>query len=183
MPVLHFPWNAQTVKIIRNQRRTAPYVPLWALVASMLSPLTAFAEGIESWRVIGSIYTAHFDPEPDHNNQSRLIGLEAWRDDHWHAGLALFENSYDQPSQYLYVGYARNFDNAGRFYWRLTGGLIHGYKEPYEDKIPFNGLGVAPGIVPIVGFRTGRLFGEVQTLGTSGAMLTIGWTFADSGLD
>ena len=63
------------------------------------------------------------------------------------------------------------------FYWRLTGGLVHGYKEPYEDKIPLNGLGVAPVLIPSAGLKYKRVFAEVQLFGLSATMVTVGVTF------
>ena len=100
-----------------------------------------------------SVYTKHFDPEPDHVNDQNLIGVEALFQNQWLAGLAVFDNSFGQPSQFLYMG--RSWQLFGSDYWhvKLMGGLLHGYKEPYEDKIPLNGLGVAPAIVPALGFR------------------------------
>lgn len=48
-------------------------------------------------------------------------------------------------------------EQSGRWYAKLMAGLIHGYKEPYEDKIPFNGLGIAPAVMPALGARHDRV--------------------------
>jgi erythritol kinase len=62
-------------------------------------------------------------------------------------------------------------------YFKLTGGLLHGYKEPYDDKIPMNGLGVAPAIVPAFGFKYKRVLTEIQILGTAALTWTVGFNF------
>jgi len=160
--------------------RTVPFFGLGhaiALLAILCLPCMVFAD--DQWRIQGSLHTTHFDPQPDHNNLNRLLSMENWRDDNWHGGLALFDNSYYQPSQYLYVGYSRDLDAAGRFYWRVTGGLVHGYKGEYEDKLPLNANGIAPIIIPSLGIRAGSVFGEVQLLGLAGAMLTLGYSWGD----
>jgi hypothetical protein len=55
--------------------------------------------------------------------------------------------------------------------------LLHGYKEPYEDKIPLNGLGVAPAIVPTFGLKYKRVLVEFQILGTAAGVITAGFNF------
>lgn len=163
----------------RQPNTRACIVALLALctVWSASAPATEQRGGIDHWRVQTSVLTRHFDPEPEHNETQKLINLEAWRDARWHVGAAVFQNSYDQPTQYVYVGYLWPIGERGRFYWRLTGGLMHGYKDEYQDKIPFNGLGIAPAIVPSVGVRYRRAFSEVQFGGTAVAMWTAGVRF------
>lgn len=51
-----------------------------------------------------SLYTRHFEPEPDHNNNQQLVGLELHDPNRWFAGAAWFKNSYDQPTWYFYGG-------------------------------------------------------------------------------
>ena len=107
----------------------------------------------------------------------KKINFEAWLKNDWHVGLALFDNSFGQSSQYLYVGKSWDFGESGHWYGRVTAGLLHGYEDEYEDKIPLNGLGVAPGIVPALGYQYKRVFAEVQLLGLAATMVTAGFTF------
>ena len=51
------------------------------------------------------------------------------------------------------------------WYFKLTGGLLHGYKEPYDDKIPLNDLGVAPAILPTLGFQYKFFVAEANLAG------------------
>jgi hypothetical protein len=132
---------------------------------------------VVAWNLQTSLYTYHFDPDPDHVNNQKLISLEAIFANDWLAGLAVFDNSFGQNSQFLYVGKTWAISKSGLWYFKLTGGLLHGYKEPYEDKIPLNGLGIAPAIVPTLGFRYKRVLVEAQLAGTAAMMITAGVRF------
>ena len=149
------------------------------LAASDAEPAEQAASGweIDHWRVAFSFYTYHFDPDPDHNNTQNLIGVEAHLKNDWLAGVAVFDNSFDQPSQFVFVGKTWRIMRSEHWYFKIMGGLLHGYKEPYEDKIPFNGLGVAPAIVPAVGYRHRRVFVEANFAGLAALTLTAGFSF------
>ena len=132
---------------------------------------------ISGWGIQTSLYTKHWDPEPDHTDHQKLIGPELYFENNYLVGLAIFRNSFDQPSQFLYIGKAWRLFRSEYFYFKLVGGLLHGYKEPYEDKIPFNGLGVAPAILPSFGFRYKHLMLEAQIAGTAAITITGGLRF------
>jgi hypothetical protein len=150
---------------------------LFLALALLFSSSEAQALDIEKWRIQTSLYTHHFDDDPEHVDHTNLINVEAWRSDDWHAGFAWFDNSFGQPSQYLYVGKSWDLGQSGHWYGRVTGGLLHGYKEPYEDKIPLNGLGIAPAIVPAIGFQHRWFFAEAQLGGLAVMMFTAGVQF------
>ncbi len=57
----------------------------------------------------------------------------------------------------------------------FSGGVIVGYRKPYEDKIPFNHRGVAPAIVPGIGYQIGRFSLQMNVLGVAGLMFTLGY--------
>ena len=59
---------------------------------------------ITGWSLQTSVYTKHFDPDPEHVNDQNLLGVEAYFANRWLAGLAVFDNSFGQPSQFLYMG-------------------------------------------------------------------------------
>jgi len=143
---------------------------------------TAEAEESNGWKISGwniqtSLYTKHWDPEPDHTNKQKLIGPELVFENDYLVGLAIFRNSFDQPSQFLYIGKTWPLFHSRHFYFKLVGGLLHGYKEPYEDKIPFNGLGVAPAILPSFGFRYKHIMLEAQIAGAAAITITGGLRF------
>jgi hypothetical protein len=141
----------------------------------------------EPWRsdrfyVQTSLATVHFSPNPDHVNQQDLLNVDYRFDSHWGggqwlAGAAIFKNSFGQPSQYVYGGWlVRPFESAQPLYFKITAGLLHGYKAPYDNKIPFNDSGVAPAILPSAGYCYNRFCSELVLFGTAGAMLTLGAT-------
>ena len=132
---------------------------------------------ISGWNIQTSLYTKHWDADPDHTNHQKLIGPELVFENNYLVGLAIFRNSFDQPSQFLYIGKTWRLFRTDWFYFKLVGGLLHGYKEPFEDKIPFNGLGVAPAILPSFGIRYKRVMLEAQIAGTAAITITGGLRF------
>jgi hypothetical protein len=158
-------------------------LPTKSILVILLSALlltiagNASALEIKEWRFQASVYTKHWDPEPDHVNNSKLLGLEFETTTKWIYGFAWFDNSFGQPSQFLYAGYSWKLFSKDWAYFKLTGGLLHGYKEPYEDKIPLNELGIAPAIVPTFGFKYKRVMTEVQILGAAAITVTVGFSF------
>jgi hypothetical protein len=132
---------------------------------------------IKGWNIQTSLYTKHWDPDPDHTNHQYLIAPELVFENDYLVGLSFFKNSFGQSSQLLYIGKTWNMFRSEHFYFKLVGGLIHGYKEPYEDKIPFNGLGIAPFIIPAFGFRYKHFMTEVQIAGTAAITITAGLRF------
>ncbi len=125
-----------------------------------------------------SVATTHFDPKPYHNDNTALINLERRSGTGLIVGGAYFQNSFGQPSEYIYLGQLYWLPHTrDTIYAKLTGGLIHGYKDEYQDQIPFNKYGVAPAILPALGFQARTLGGELVLFGTAGAMLTLGFKF------
>ena len=151
--------------------------------AAQLSPWSS----TEPWRtdrfyLQTSVATRHFSPSPEHDNTQQLVNAE-WRFNsfaatgQWLAGAALFDNSFGQSSQYVYGGWlVRPFEGLQPFYFKITAGALHGYKDQYKDKIPFNSSGVAPAIIPSMGYCYNRVCGELVLFGGAGVMLTLGVT-------
>lgn len=124
----------------------------------------------------GSPNVIHFDTDPEHAEYSWLVGMEWQWPSRWLAGYSYFNNSFDQKSHYAYVGrwwpISEKYPN---WYVKLTGGVIVGYKEPYEDKIPINNNGVGLGIIPALGYKMNRFNAQLNLLGTAGLMITVGY--------
>lgn len=129
-----------------------------------------------------SVLTHHFFPSPEHVNRNHLVNLE-WQTssytmlnaDRTLFGGAVFKNSFGQPSEYLYAG--QKWDLHENVYIKFTAGLLHGYKDPFQDKIPLNHYGVAPVIVPSIGFRFRQFSLESIFLSNRAVMLAIGVQF------
>ncbi|MGO2390869.1 MAG: hypothetical protein ACTH69_02105 [Halomonas sp.] len=127
-----------------------------------------------------SLYTRHFSPDPEHNNHQNLISIELHNPDRWLAGAAWFKNSYEQPTWYFYAGRefpVWQFSQGLNVRAKITGGLLHGYKGEYRDKIPLNHLEVAPAVLPSIGMQWGRFESDLIIFGTAGMMVTAGVRF------
>ena len=124
-----------------------------------------------------SLYTHHFSYDAAHVDKQKLI-LGEWNiTEQWLVGASVFDNSFGQPSQYVYGGWrTRPFEQAQPFYVKVSAGLTHGYKDQYRDKIPFNHSGIAPVVIPSVGFCISRICSELVLFGGAGVLLTLGVT-------
>ena len=125
------------------------------------------------WYAQTSVWTTHFDPQPDHNNNQELIGLERHRGDSYLWGGATFRHSFGERAWYGYAGKRFEFEGTP-FNAKLTGGLLYGYRGEYRDKIPLNRFGVAPAVIPSVGVSYRRVGADVVFLGAAAAMINIG---------
>ena len=132
----------------------------------------------EIWRVMASPYTYHFSRDPNHRHVY-MLGLEKQDAEAWIIGGSLFQNSFGQPSAYLYGG--KRFDGLTRFeplFVQVTGGLLYGYKPPYDKKVPLNYKGFSPGAVLSVGWQfTPMLSTQVNFLGNSALMFQVSADF------
>ncbi|ANI13813.1 hypothetical protein [Pseudomonas citronellolis] len=142
------------------------------LVALLLAPVAWAGEG-DSWYLQTSVFTRHWNHDPQHNNHQDLIGVERNRADGWVWGGATFRNSFRQRSNYVYAGKRFDLDDSP-FYFKVTGGAIQGYHGKYRDKIPLNRYGVAPAVIPSVGAQVGRFASEFVVLGNSAGMINLG---------
>jgi hypothetical protein len=125
------------------------------------------------WRFYGSPLTIHFNPDPDHRAVYSL-GVERHHPGGFLLGAGAFRNSFGQPSVYAYAG--RRFDaplaSMPELFLQVSAGVLYGYKEPYEDKVPFNRHGVSPGAVVAAGWMITPTFSaQLNLLGDSALML------------
>lgn len=144
-----------------------------------------------------SLWTHHYQHDPDHNNQQELVNL-LWypsaqyqpqtlknsaydwvNHTQWFVGGATFKNSFSQRTYYGYVGGRYRFNENQLFepYIRLTGGLLHGYRGKYRDKVPLNKYETAPVMVPSIGVDIQQVSLELVAFAASGVMLNIGYYF------
>ena len=122
-----------------------------------------------------SVYADHFNTSTPHEKHLNLIGVEWWAPGNWLMGAAAFRNSFDQPSQYIYIGKLwRPWDNFPLVHVKLTGGLLHGYKDQYKDRVPLNNeSNIAPLILPSIGVSGNRFTADLVFFG-QGALVTVG---------
>ncbi len=124
-----------------------------------------------------SLYTKHFNSDPNHDDHQNLILFEWNITEQWLFGASVFDNSFGQSSQYVYGGYRfRPFETLQPLYFKISAGIVHGYSGEYQNKIPLNSSGFAPVIVPSVGYCINRFCSELVIFGTAGMLLTFGVT-------
>jgi hypothetical protein len=128
----------------------------------------------------------HVTNDDDYVDWNHIVALEwltprhtFWGADRTHFGIALFDNSYGQFSQSVYAGLEWDWKPAlgGNLFLSLSAGLVHGYKEPYEDKLPLNNaLGIGVTVVPAIAWQRGPL-GLAVTLSGSAFGLRFSYLF------
>lgn len=122
--------------------------------------------------------TIHWNYSIDHAKQSWLVGAEYIWNSNWLVGFSYFNNSFDQKCQLVYGGYSWKLFGTPKShaYLKVGGGLIIGYREPYENKIPVNSKdGIGLGVIPALGYQYERFNVQMNVLGTAGLMFTIGY--------
>ena len=151
-------------------------LPILAYASTTLAQDNTTQDDKGFWYLQTSVYTRHFSPDPEHNNNQDLIGIERNEASGLVYGVATFRNSFSQRSFYTYAG--KRFDSdTYPVYLKLTGGLLQGYRGEYKNKIPLNRFGVAPVIIPSVGAHYGPVAAELVLLGFNAAMITTGVRF------
>jgi hypothetical protein len=138
-----------------------------ALVAGLLPAQAQGVSAADELRLSYAPKAIHLTNDPDYVDWNHIVALEwvmprhaFWGADRTHLGVSLFDNSYGQFSQSVYAGLEWDWRDAlgGRLFLSLSLGLVHGYKEPWEDKLPLNSaLGVGLTLVPALGWQRGPL--------------------------
>jgi hypothetical protein len=125
------------------------------------------------WRVMASPYTIHWGKDEEGLHEPvYMVGAERQRLDGWVFGGTYFSNSFGQPSVYIYVGEkVTNFSPWDKLFLQWTAGILYGYKDPYENKVPFNVNGFSPGATVSLGWQITRdVSMQAIALGTAGLM-------------
>jgi hypothetical protein len=175
---------AQTPADALSKPDAGPMAPVADPTIPVADPTTPAAKptrGYDRFYFQTSLVTVHFHPDPNHDDHSHVLNPEyrfdkEWYGGRWVAGVAAFANSFGQPSQYVYGGWMYPIPQHESFYVKLSAGVLHGYKPPYENKIPFNHNGYAPGAIPAAGYCYRKLCSEIIVFGLAGAMWTLGFT-------
>jgi hypothetical protein len=125
----------------------------------------------QATRIIGSPYTFHYSPSPNHR-PTWMIGGEKQYANGLVLGGAYFSNSFGQDSAIVYRG--RRLTEWGPYpqlYAQWTAGLMYGYKHQYADEVPLNLRGFSPAVVLAVGWQISPRYAfQVNALGTAALM-------------
>lgn len=127
------------------------------------------------WRLAVSPWSLHFSASEEHKPVLALA-LEWQRHDAWLWGGSFFTNSFGQPSAYLYLGQRMGhvLDVEPRLFVQWSAGMMYGYRDPYQHKVPFNSNGFSPGLLLSLGWAFDeRSSVQINLLGTAGLMLQV----------
>lgn len=120
-----------------------------------------------------SPFTRHWTLSDEHKPVYALGFTQRLPNDRF-CGFSLFRNSFGQPSGYVYLGKTWDALLPGlpKLYGSVSAGVLFGYVDRYEGKVPANNHGFSPGLIPALGYRlTPAVSVELQLLGTAGIML------------
>jgi hypothetical protein len=154
-------------------------LPRLAIADGFMDTYKESFSSLSSGKPINFIYapfTHHFSQSDDHE-YVWLLGLEKESKSNGLAGITIFSNSFGQPSTYIYPfgGVFRNVFDVNGLFIKWSAGLIYGYKEPYEDKVPYNHNGFSPGFIPAVGYQGSSVNAQINILNDAGLMLQFNW--------
>ncbi len=143
-----------------------------------LCPSDSTAQEKDGLSLTLSPFTHHWSYNPDHKTVN-LVGIDKLGADERFCGLALFTNSFGQPSAYVYFGKEwPQIWGSDKLFFKLSGGFLYGYEGQYKDKIPFNNYGIAPAVIPSLGLRfTPHDSAQMILLGDSAIMFAYGHSF------
>jgi len=120
-------------------------------------------------------YTHHQGRGP-YNARPNFRALEWESPQRWTMGGAAFSNSFGQECWYAFAG--KRFilkHRSGRFFAKVTGGLMHGYQSPHRGSVPLNFKGYNPAILPSVGYQYKNVNFQLVVFGRAcGAMPMVG---------
>ena len=126
-----------------------------------------------------SPYTLHFTQDDEHKDVL-MVGLEREHASGKLDGAVFFTNSFGQPTVYLYPWgqVYHSIWGVKPLSFKWTAGLLYGYKEPYENKVPLNHNGFSPGAIIALEyeFQSGWS-AQVDMLGTAGLMFQLNMPF------
>ncbi len=130
------------------------------------------------WRLAVAPFSQHFRYSAEHRYVWALGG-EWQRSDDWLAGASYFNNSFGQPSAYIYVGKRwTSLFGEPRLFAQASGGMLYGYRGKYEDKVPLNHKGFSPGALVSVGWQFNQNIAATgHMLGDAGLMVQLSYDF------
>ena len=134
--------------------------------------------GTGNWRALVSPFSLHFRHNPQHA-YVWAVGIERQRPDDWLAGASFFNNSFGQPSAYLYVG--RRYPGLlgqPQLFAQWSAGLLHGYRGEFRNKVPLNYKGFSPGALVSLGWQFDpHHSATLHLLGDAGLMVQLSYDF------
>lgn len=144
-----------------------------AVMAQVNSPTEITPGAKFRWQF--SPFTYHFTPDDQHKNVV-MVGVEREQPNAKLDGVTLFTNSFGQPTIYFYPWgrVYRPISGMEQLAFKWTAGLLYGYKDPYEDKVPLNYGGLSPALIPAIAFEfKSGWTAQLNLLGTAAMMFQL----------
>ncbi len=155
------------------------------IVAQLANPASAAPGFMTDWiqgkqvRWQFSPLTYHYSEDPEHKRVV-MVGLERENPDRSLDGAAFFTNSFGQPTVYLYPWgrVYKSIAGIDRLSMKWTAGVLYGYRDPYENKVPLNFRGFSLALIPAVAYEFKPDWqAQVNILGTAGLMFSVSTRF------
>jgi len=123
--------------------------------------------------------TYHYSEDSEHKRVV-MVGLERENADRSLDGAALFTNSFGQPTVYFYPWgrVYKSIAGIDSLSIKWTAGLLYGYRDPFENKVPLNFRGFSLALIPAVAYEFKPDWQlQVNILGTAGLMFSLSTRF------
>lgn len=149
---------------------------LAALLAQASSSLAQEQDSRWLYAQVGAY--AHYDDDDDFSGAPLMLAFEVRNSRNRLYGLSLFNNSFGQFSQFVYYGWEFPLPRLHRYARaKLALGIVHGYRDEFEDELALNYGRFAPGLVPAIGFKKNGLGVDLLVLSNAALMLSVGKDF------
>jgi hypothetical protein len=134
--------------------------------------------GTSSWYLEGGAYV-HFSNDEDYEGPPLFVGIEHRDENLTLIGFSVFNNSFGDFSQYVYVG--KQFQLSQKypgFRFKITAGIVRGYEDEHHEILPIRwGDSWGLGAVPTIGYQGDRVGFDVAVLSASGLLFLVGYEF------
>ena len=157
----------------------AIFLMLFLVGGGALAEQASNTPAIEShWYAQAGAYV-HWDHSDDYSGAPLFGGIEHHRTNNWFGGLSVFNNSYRQFTQYLYLGKKLHpWNSHPEVRIKLSAGIAHGYRGEHHDTLPIRwGGSWGLAVVPAIGYQKDRVGYDVVILKASGLLFLVGYEF------
>ena len=131
-----------------------------------------------SWYLQAGGYV-HFSNDEEYEGPPLFGGIEHRDENLTLIGFSVFNNSFGDFSQYVYVG--KQFQLSQKypgFRFKITAGIVRGYQGEHHEILPIRwGDSWGLGAVPTIGYEGDRLGFDVAVLSASGMLFLVGYEF------
>lgn len=131
-----------------------------------------------NWYVQAGAYV-HYSHNDDYSGAPLFASMEYHGTDNWFGGLSAFNNSYDQFTQYLYLGKKLHpWNSHPEVRIKLSAGVAHGYQGEHHDTLPIRwGRSWGLAFIPAIGYQKDRVGYDLVILEASGLLFLVGYEF------